>query len=49
MGLEPRREHVMCKMVMVVLPPVVPPYENLDTMPRRLGIGVVPSVRMHEV
>ena len=48
--LAPRRKHVVCEMVMIVLPPVVRPEEDLDGVPSGLDvIGVVPSVRIDEV
>ena len=46
----PRRERIMSQVVMIVLPPVVLPQEDLEGTPRGLdGIRVVPSDRIDEV
>jgi hypothetical protein len=48
--LAPHREHVMSEMVMIVVPPVVLPQEDLEGKPRGLGgVCVVPGERINEV
>ena len=48
--LAPRCEHVMSQVVMIVVPPVVLPLEDVDGTPRGLdGIHVVPGDRIDEV
>jgi hypothetical protein len=48
--LAPRGKHVMRKVVMVVLAPVVLAQENLDAAPRGLdGVCVDPGVRIDEM
>ena len=50
MRLAPRREHVVCQVVLVVFPSVVLPEEDLDGAPRGLDrVGVGPGVGIDEV
>jgi hypothetical protein len=47
--LAPRRENIMSEMVMIVVPPVGLPKEDLDGTPRRPDGMSVPGDRMDEM
>jgi len=48
--LPPRREHIVCQVVLVVFPPVVRPEEDLDGALRVLdGVRVGSGVWIYEV
>jgi hypothetical protein len=48
--LAPHCEHVVCQVVFVVFPPVLLSEDKVNEKPHALnGIGVGPSVRIHEV
>ena len=50
MRLAHRREHVLCQVILVVIPTVVLPVEDLDGAPRGLDrISVGPGVGIDEV